>query len=144
THWAWRRPVMAAAATPLPSAPPATALVREADGSLRFTAKPPPGARTLEVRLKSSTAARITSLAGVPLEVALAPGKWVTVHWQAPGDGLDLAIKASAPGRLDVRYIATVERWPEGAASLSPRPSDLMAWDNSDSTFITGSRAYAW
>jgi hypothetical protein len=144
THWAWRRPAAAAPAKPLASTPPATALVRELDGSLSFTAMPPPEARTLQVQLKSSTAARITSLAGVPLEVALPPGKWVKVHWQAPGNGLDLKIKARGAGRLDVRYVATVERWPDGAVPLPPRPSDLMPWDDSDSTFMTGTRAYAW
>jgi hypothetical protein len=143
-HWAWGRPLVAAPAKPLPSAAPATALVREPDGSLSFTAMPPPGARTLQVRLRSSTAARITSLAGVPLEVPLAPGKWVNVYWQAPGAGLRLAIRAAGRGRLDVRYVATAERWPEGAIPLPARSSDLMAWDDSDSTFITGTRACAW
>jgi len=143
-HWSWRDPMMAAPAKPLPAPQPNTVLYREPDGSLQFNATLPPGARTLDLQLRSSAPARITSLSGVPIEVALSPGKWVKIYWNAPGNGLSATIKAGGPGRLDVRYVATVERWPDGAVPLPARPADLMPWDDSDSTFITGTRAYSW
>jgi hypothetical protein len=43
-----------------------------------------------------------------------------------------------------MRYVATVEGWPAEAAPLPPRPADVMPWDNSDSTFVAGTRAFAW
>ena len=63
---------------------------------------------------------------------------------QAPGDGLDLVIRPGGPGRLDVRYTAGFDRWPTGVAPLPSRPADVMAWDTSDSTFVSGSRAFTW
>jgi hypothetical protein len=144
SHWAWREPMLAAPARPLAAVQPTTVLYRQPDGSLQFNAVPPPGARTLEVQLRASAPARITSLSGVPIDVALSPGKWVKIYWQAPGAGLSAAITAGGSGRLDVRYVATVERWPDGAVPLPARQADLMAWDDSDSTFVTGTRAYSW
>jgi hypothetical protein len=124
--------------------PPQVTLTKQADGSVRLTVAPPAGARTLAVQVRSSVASQATSLSGVPLKLPLPPGQWVKVAWQAAGDGLELAIRPGGPGRLDVRYSAAVERWPKGAAPLPPRPADVMAWDNSDSTFVAGTRAFTW
>jgi hypothetical protein len=144
SHWSWRVPMNAAAARPLTSTPPDISLVRQPDGGLTFHAAPPAGARTLALQLRSSVWSRIETVAGVPDEVALPPGKWVRIYWRAPGSGLDLAIKPTGAGRLDVRYVAGIDRWPQGAVALPPRSADLMPWDDSDSTFVTGTRAYAW
>ena len=76
--------------------------------------------------------------------MALPAGRWVRIYWQAPGNGLALSIKATASGRLDVRYVAGTDHWPAGAVPLPQRPADLMPWDDSDSTFVTGTRAYTW
>jgi hypothetical protein len=40
--------------------------------------------------------------------------------------------------------VAGVDGWPAGATPLPPRPSDLAPWGNSDSTLVTGSRAFTW
>ncbi|WP_293905898.1 M20/M25/M40 family metallo-hydrolase [Phenylobacterium sp.] len=144
SHWSWRRPMLAAPARPMTAEAPATALYRLPDGTLRFDAATPTGARTLALQLRASTPANLTGLNGVPTELALPAGKWVRIYWQAPGHGLSLAIRPSQAGRLDVRYVAGFDRWPGEAVPLPPRPSDLMAWDDSDSTFVTGTRAYAW
>jgi len=143
-HWFQRGPMIAARARPIVEAAPAMALTRQADGSLTLTATPPPGARTLALQLRANTAARIERIAGVPADVRLPAGKWVKVFWWTPGQGLDLAIKPAGPGRLEVRYSAGFDRWPATATPLPPRPADLVAWDSSDSTFVTGTRAYAW
>jgi hypothetical protein len=144
SHWSWRRPQRAVAAPPVAEPSPQIALTRQADGSVRLAVAPPPGARTLSLQVRAGTAAKATSLAGVPVALALPAGQWVKVLWQAPGNGLDLIIRPSGPGRLDVRYSAGFDRWPAGVAALPARPADVMAWDNSDSTFVTGTRAFTW
>jgi len=143
SHWAWRRPQLAVPAPPVAEASPQVSLTKQADGSLRLGVAPLAGARTLALQVRASAAGQATSLSGVPIAVALPPGKWVKIFWQAPGP-LDLAIRPSGPGRLDVRYSAGLERWPSGVAPLPARPSDVMAWDTSDSTFVAGTRAFTW
>jgi hypothetical protein len=103
----------------------------------------PAEARTLQLQVRASTAAQATSLSGVPITLPLPAGKWVKISWQAPGP-FDLAIRPSGPGRLDVRYNAGFDRWPAGVAPLPARPSDVGPWDNSDSTSVAGTRAFAW
>lgn len=142
-HWSWQTPMVAAPAKMVTVTSPSTALLREPDGTLTFTAQQPEGARTLTLDLRASTPAKVTAVNGVPLEVALPAGKWVRVRWQAPGR-LSVPIRPTAPGRLDVRYVSTTESWPEDAKALPARPKDLMPFDQSDSTFVTGTRAYTW
>ena len=144
SHWAWRRPMLAATAPPIAEPTPDIGLARNADGSMRLSATPPIGARTLELRLRAATGGRVTHLGGVPVSIALPKGQWIRVSWQAPGNGLTLDLKPAGAGRLDVRYIAGFDRWPSGVAPLPERPANMMAWDSSDSTFISGSRAFIW
>ncbi|ODT87879.1 M20/M25/M40 family metallo-hydrolase [Phenylobacterium sp. SCN 70-31] len=143
-HWAWRRPMLAAPTTPTAEPSPDISATRTPDGRLEVRAVAPPGARTLALQLRASTAAQVTSVEGVAAGLALPAGQWVRVMWQAPGDGLDLVIRPGGPGRLDVRYTAGFDRWPTGVAPLPSRPADVMAWDTSDSTFVSGSRAFTW
>ncbi|MFZ5720758.1 MAG: M20/M25/M40 family metallo-hydrolase [Pseudomonadota bacterium] len=144
SHFAWRKPMLAASAPPVAEPSPEFALSEAADGSLRLATATPPGARTLQLQLRSNTPARLTAVAGVPTNVPLAPGQWVKLAWQAPGDGLELAVRPAGPGRLEVRYVAGFDRWPAGVAPLPPRPADIMAWGESDSTFVAGTRAFTW
>lgn len=143
-HWAWRRPMLTTPAPAIVEPAPAISLQRATDGTVHLTTAAPPGARTLGLRLRASTPSRLTALNGVPTELALAPGQWVRIEWAAAAKALDLAIRPSGPGRLDVRYEAVIERWPATAPPLPPRPADTMAWDDSDSTFLVGSRAFTW
>jgi peptidase M28-like protein len=142
-HWSWRAPMIAAPARPIVEAAPTTGLTRQPDGSLTLSATPPSGAQTLVLQLRANTTARIDRLAGVATDVKLPPGKWARVYWSS-GQPLNLGIKPAGPGRLDVRYTTNLGRWPAAATPLPPRPADLMAWGESDSTFVTGTRAYAW
>lgn len=144
SHWAWPRPMLAASAPPVAEPTPQIALARTADGALRLSALPPAGARTLELRLRANTGGRVTRIAGVPVELTLPKGRWVRIYWLAPGRGLELGVLPGGPGRLDVRYVAGFDRWPTGVASLPRRPADLMPWDSSDSTFVSGTRSFAW
>ncbi|WP_296598944.1 M20/M25/M40 family metallo-hydrolase [Phenylobacterium sp.] len=144
SHWAWRRPMFAASAPPVAEPAPTITLERTADGGARLLALPPPGARTLEVRVRAASGGEVGAVGGVPVKLALPKGEWVRINWQAPGSGLAVDLRPSGPGRLDVRYVAVFERWPTGVAPLPQRPADLMPWDNSDSTFVSGTRAFAW
>ncbi|MBU1374789.1 MAG: M20/M25/M40 family metallo-hydrolase [Alphaproteobacteria bacterium] len=144
SHWAWRTPMLAATAPPIAEPTPTITLAKAADGSLALSALPPASARTLMLQLRASDGGQVSRIAGVPVELALPKGKWVKVNWLAPGAGLNIALRAGGPGRLDVRYVAGFDRWPSGVAPLPRRPADLMAWDNSDSTFISGTRAFSW
>lgn len=144
SHWSWRRPMLAASAPPVAEPSPTISLAKAPDGGLALSAMPPAGARTLTLQLRSSAGGQITRIGGVPIAVTLPQREWVSVYWQAPGNGLAVALRATGPGRLDVRYVAGFDRWPAGVAPLPPRPADLMAWDNSDSTFVSGTRAFSW
>ncbi|MBW8813327.1 MAG: M20/M25/M40 family metallo-hydrolase [Caulobacterales bacterium] len=144
THWSWRKPMLAAPARVVTVPPPAIDLARTAAGGLALTAAAPPGARVLNLQLRASTVARITAVAGVADDLALPPGQWVRVRWMASKGPLALALQAAGPGRLDVRYVAAFDDWPRDVAALPQRPTDIMPWDDSDSTFVAGTRAYAW
>jgi hypothetical protein len=144
SHWSFRRPVDAAPAPFVNEAVPDVTLTRQADGSVLLRAVPPAGARTLGLILKPDTAATIEQLAGAPAHIALTPGKDTFLQWAAAPDGLDLLIRPGGPGKLQVGYIATLERWPSGVAPLPKRPSSVMPFDTSDSTSLVGRRSFSW
>jgi hypothetical protein len=144
THWSWREPMLAAPAKPLPAPSPVISLARGPGGDLALNAAAPAGARVLTLNLRASSAGRLTRIGGVPIDLALPSGRWVRVRWMAARGPLALSLQPTGPGRLDVRYVVAFDAWPQGATPLPQRPTDLMPWDDSDSTFVTGSRAYAW
>lgn len=139
-------PVDAAPARMLAAPAPALSLARQPDGTVVLHAAPPPGARVLSLQLQPTTAAFLTQVAGIPVgPTALPPIGWTRVQWSAPpAGGIDLVLRPAGPGRLQVRYAATTEQWPAGAAPLPPRPAAQMAFDTSDSTVVTGQRTFAW
>lgn len=141
--WSSRKPVDAAPAPMIQEAPPTISLARQADGTLRLHATPPPGARILTLRLVPDTAASVISIAGIPAAFALQPGRSI-LRWEAAPQGVDVVIKPGGPGKLVVDYVATLGRWPTGATPLPRRPVNLMPMDVSDSTLVTGSRRFAW
>jgi len=143
-HWRFSRPVDAAAAPFVQEAPPILAFTKDADGRLRLHAVSPPGARELRLRLSPNTAATIEEMNGVPAKLALKPGGETLMTWAAAPQGVDILIRAAAPGALDVGYAATLERWPAGVTPLPKRPPALMAFDTSDSTYVVGTRRFSW
>jgi hypothetical protein len=143
-HWMFRKPVEAAAAPFIQEAPPTLTLVTDPDGRLRLHAAPPPGARELRLRLSPNTAGTIEEIAGVPAKLPLKPGGDTRMSWVAAPQGVDLVIRPGGPGAIDVGYAAVLERWPAGVAPLPKRPADVMAFDNSDSTFVVGTRRFSW
>ncbi|MFN4176240.1 M20/M25/M40 family metallo-hydrolase [Phenylobacterium sp.] len=143
-HWLARQPIKAAVARPVEEAPPQIELFDLPDGRLVLRAVPPHGARSLALRLRPSAPAAIERLAEVDRRLPLKPGRWTRIEWEAAPAGVEIVLKPEAPGALDVRYAATLERWPKGATPLPPRPRDVMAFDSSDSTIVTGSRRFTW
>jgi hypothetical protein len=143
-HWAFRQPVDAAPAPFIVEAAPTITLAKQTDGTLLLHAVPPPGARILNLQLSPDTVAAITTLSGVPAHYRLNPGGWARIRWEAAPDGLDIVLRPGGPGKLTVRYLATLERWPATAPPLPPRPADVMPFETSDSTNVAGTRRFAW
>jgi hypothetical protein len=144
THWSLRAPVDAAPAPVLSMPAPQISLTRQVDGNLLLHAAPPPGARSLQLTLQPNTAAFVAQLAGVPRHLALPPGGKTVVQWSAAPQGFDLVIHPGGPGALQVGYVARTDGWPSGLKPLPKRPADLMAFGDSDSASVAGTRAFSW
>jgi hypothetical protein len=144
THWSFRGPVDAAPAPMVTEAVPDIALAKQADGTLLLHAAPPPGARILTLQISPNTVAAIEAISGVPARYRLRPGGWTRLRWEAAPQGVDITLRPGGPGKLSVRYAATLERWPASAPPLPPRPADVMPFETSDSTTVTGVRQFTW
>jgi hypothetical protein len=142
SHWSFRRPVDAAPAPFIQEPPPQVTLDKQADGSLRLRVLPPPGARVMLLTLKPNTPLTIEQVSGAAEHIVLKPGGDTIVQWAAAP--VDLVLRPGGPGKLELGYLATLERWPATAKPLPPRPANLMAWDTSDSTSLTGRRSFSW
>ena len=144
SHWSFRKPVDAAPAPYIQEPAAEISFTKQTDGTLRLHAVPPPGARVLLLMLKPDTAVSIAQLAGVDAPFALTPGRQTIVQWAAAPQGFDIVLRPGGPGALEIGYVATLEHWPATAKPLPKRPANLMAFDNSDSTSLTGMRRFSW
>jgi hypothetical protein len=144
THWLERRPFDAAPAQMVSEAPPQISVTRLPDGRLSLRATPPPGARLLALQVRPSTAAEIVSLAELQQTLAMKPGRWSRIWWEGEPAGVEITFRAPPGGALDVRYAATLERWPSDAKPLPSRPPDVGPFHTSDSTVLTGTRRFTW
>jgi hypothetical protein len=144
THWSFRTPVDAAPAALLPAAAPQITLDKQADGTLRLHATPPPGARSMLLILTPNTAAAVEQLSGVPRHLVLKPGGKTTIQWAAAPEGLDLIIRPGGPGKLEVGYVATTDGWPAALKPLPKRPPNLSGFGDSDSSSVVGTRRFSW
>jgi hypothetical protein len=141
--WTSTRPLDAAPARPV-AAPAATAaLERGPDGDLRLRLTPPPGGRYLLARLEANTPATVVSVEGVPLNVAMQPGRPTRLVWNN-GPKVDVVLRPAGPGRLEVRTLATIDSWPAAANPLPPRAATLMPFDRSDTTVVAKSARFTW
>lgn len=143
-HWTHRRPFDAAPAKMVVETPPQISVARLADGRLSLRAVPPAGARLLALQVRPSAAAEIVSVGGLQQKLAMKPGRWTRLWWQGDPAGLEITFRAPAGGGLDVRYAATLERWPAGATPLPPRPAEVGPFHTSDSTVVTGTQRFTW
>ncbi|HEV2530635.1 M28 family peptidase [Phenylobacterium sp.] len=142
--WPWAGPVDAGPAPVVPEPRPEITLVKQADGTLLLHAAPPAGGRRLVLGLQPDTPAVLVSADGVPVGMALPPGALSRVRWEAAPQGLSLVLRPSGPGKLAVSYSARLDRWPAGLPPLPRRPANVMAFNDSDSAYLTGSRRFAW
>jgi len=136
--------VDAAPAPFVPTPAPAITLVKQPDGSLVLRAVPPPGGRDLVLALKSDTPGTVESVQGVPAATPLPPGGPVRIAFDAAPQGVTVVLRPAGPGKLEVSYLAKLDRWPAGAPPLPKRPADVMAFGDSDTTDLTGTRRFSW
>lgn len=142
--WMWSKAVDAAPAPVVPAPGPQIALARRPDGRLLLHVAPPPGAREIALGLTPDTPVTMETVEGAPVNMALAPGQMSRLRWDAAPQGFDIVLKPAGPGALVVRYNAKTEGWPAGLPPLPKRPANLMAFGDSDSTYVAGSRRLAW
>jgi hypothetical protein len=138
------RLVDAAPAPYIETPAPDLAFSKDADGQIRVHVAPPAGARLIQLKLNADTAATVTSVAGVPIRLAMKPGHATRLNWSAAQPGFDVVIRPGGPGKLAIAYGVTEERWPQAAKPLPPRPADVMPFDVSDSTLLVGARTFSW
>jgi hypothetical protein len=138
------RTIDAAAAPYLELPAPQFTFGKAADGDLMLHVAPPPGARIVDLKLQSDTVTTIVGVGGVPMTQRMKPGAAVDLRWVAAQTGFDVFLRAGGPGKLEVAYTVTVERWPAAAKPLPPRPKDVMPFDVSDSTLLNGKRTFSW
>jgi hypothetical protein len=141
--WTSTRPLDAAPARPVTAPAARATLDREPDGDLHLRLTSPPGARYLLARLEANTPATVVSVDGVPLNVAMQPGRPTRLVW-SNGPQVDVRLRPAGPGRLEVRTLATVDAWPVTAAPLPTRAGTLMPFDRSDTTLVAKSARFTW
>jgi hypothetical protein len=103
-----------------------------------------PGTQMLALDLTSSVDLAEVLVDGQPVELEPGAAKRLRIRWYGDPDGLAISFRADAPGVIEARYAAVIEGWPAGAPPLPPRPTDVMAFDISDSTVVQGALQLAW
>ncbi len=136
-----RKPVWAApaeAATPAPTPTP-LAVSRGPDGSVIVEGPSPGRVVVIDVNGPAPTAVTVN---GKPVALGTPTGEpgartWTRLRWQADSGPIRLVMQAPK-GPAKVRYAVVSEGWPTGARPLPPRPANVMPFDISDSTVVTG------
>ena len=143
-EWVWGEPIDAAAAPMVTLAEPQITLTRQADGGLTLHAAPPIGSDNISLRLTSTVAMKLQTVADVVAPLDLKPGKTARVIWQASPQGVDLVLTPSGPGRLEVRYTSVRPDWPAAARPLPSRSASVAPFNESDGTLVAGIRSLSW
>lgn len=139
-----RRPLVAARtqAVPLPAATIEGG--RQPDGSVRVTVRPPAGARTLILDVRSDVAVEGARLQDRPAGMLGTPDRWSRVRWVSAPDGLTLSFRPAGSGKLEIRHAAITDGWPAAAPPLPPRPTTAMPFELSDSAVALGAATITW
>lgn len=137
------RPVWSAPARQI-KAQPAAVTLSEGQGLVRLHAAAPPGARVMNLLLRSDVPVADVRINGRPAALLPRVGQWSHLRWSASSDGVDITFRPPGPGALEVRHAAISEQWPQGALPLPPRPTDLAGFDLSDSTVVIGQGRFTW
>ena len=112
-----------------------------------ITAAPPgaAGDETLILEMRSDQPLTDVRINGAPAQLLGEPRQWSRLSWRADDQPVGLSFRPASPsGQLEVRYAVVSPGWPAGARPLPPRPSQVMAFDSSDSTIVRGSRTLSW
>ncbi|MBS0361454.1 MAG: hypothetical protein JSR98_08735 [Proteobacteria bacterium] len=143
--WRFNGPVDAAAAPYVDYPPAQIALAKGANGDVTLHVVPPAGARTIGLHLSSNTVAAVTAIGGAATQLPIPPTKSAAFSVAAPpAEGFDVTVHPAGPGKLTVDYAAVLDDWPKAAAPLPKRPANVMPFDTSDGTVLTGTRSLSW
>lgn len=146
-HWAYYDTMDAAPAQGLQETAPAITATPDGDDRQRIVVAADPATAALLLRLKPTQDVVLASVDGVAVNLPMKAGKVTRLRWSgAPTVELvvDKRNETRAPVELEIAYAATLPRWPAGAKPLPARPKDVMPFDTSDSTLVTGTRRQAW
>ncbi len=95
-------------------------------------------ARALNLDIALEPAASAATIGGRPADIFKAPGERADFFWRRADQGLTLAFRLAAPGKVAVRYALRLDHWPTDAAPPPPRSAKQMAWGDSDSLVLLG------
>lgn len=98
-----------------------------------------PASRVILLDIRPGSGVSTLTIAGLSISVPGKANQWT--HVRLVGATAPVRIELWSKWRgptLEVRYAIMDEHWPAGAKPLPPRPSDVMAFDLSDSSFTTG------
>ena len=135
--------IAAAPARPVTVTPPTIGITHAADGTVTLRAVMAPDA-ALRLDLTCNTLVTDTRVNGKPTPILIQPGQWSHLRWRAAPEGVTASFKVVGPGRLDLRYAESLDRWPAGARPPPAMPADVMAWDMAGSTVVVGTQHLAW
>ncbi len=94
------------------------------------------GGRVLYLYLRSPQPMRIEAVNDAVVGVAIKPQTWGVVDYSAPPPkGVKLQLSATPHAQIDAVVIEQRDGWPADAQP-PPRPPQLMAWRNSDTTLV--------
>jgi hypothetical protein len=90
----------------------------------------------LYLYLRSPQPMRIEAVNDAVVGVAIKPQTWGVVDYSAPPPkGVKLQLSATPHAQIDAVVIEQRDGWPADAQP-PPRPPQLMAWRNSDTTLV--------
>lgn len=135
-HRAWAAPGKAMP----PQAQPVT-LERLPDGRVRIAL---PASRVLALDIRPSGKVSGMVIDGVAVALRPTPGRWTHIRLTGGRAASAVTVTPGEAGLLDVRYGVIDEHWPAGVRPLPPRPSDVMPFDLSDSSVVTGDLRLTW
>lgn len=140
----WTQPVDSAPAAFVQEPAPTISFAKQPDGTLRLSVAAAPEAVGLILRLKPSVAMTLESISGAPIRMDLKAGAVSRIGWSGAPATVDLVLRPAGAGTLQAAYAQQLPRWPAGVAPLPKRPVDVMPFDRSDGTLVTGTRGLAW
>ena len=128
-------PVWLAAARHRPLTPPQIRLEQHGP-RVTLQALASGGGRVLYLFLRSGQPMRIDAVNGAAVGVAIKPNSWGLIDYSAPPvKGVKLEVSTQSRAKVDAVVIEQRDGWPADAAP-PPKPPQLMAWRNSDTTLV--------